>query len=94
MTDFLDGQPVTLTGTVTKLQHRTTKAGRRVWATARFTVGDDVFVLRVYPGVWPDARRYLVDGGQVTVRGRIGLHTRELRLDAHHITPAAIGALS
>lgn len=94
MTDFVDGQPVTLTGTVTELQRHTTEVSRSDWATAQFTAGGDVLVLRVFPAVWPAARPHLADGGQVTVRGRIGLHTGELRLDAHHITPAAIGALS
>jgi len=94
MTAFVDGQPVTLTGTVSAIEQHVTSAGRRDWATAQFTVGGDRFVLRIFPAVWPDARPCLADGGQVTVRGRIGLHTGERRLDAHHITSAAIGATS
>jgi len=94
MTVFIDGQPVTLTGTVSAIEQHVTEASRREWATAQFTVGSDRFVLRVFPAVWPDARPCLADGAQVTVRGRIGMHTGELRLDAHHITPAAIGAAS
>ena len=91
MTAFIDGQPVTLTGTVTSLQPQITEVSRRDWAVAQFAVGDDVLVLHVFPGVWPKARQHLADGATATVRGRIDLHTGELRLIAHTVT--AIGAL-
>ena len=91
MTAFVDGQPVTLTGTVTALQSQITEVSRADWAIAQFTAGGDQFVLHVFPGVWPNARQYLADGQQATVRGRIDLHTGELRLIAHTVT--ATGAL-
>lgn len=85
---FIDGQPVTLTGTVTAIQPHTTNVSRRDWATTQFTADGHTLALQVLPAVWPTARQHLADGQQATVHGRIDLHTGELRLIAHQVTPA------
>ena len=88
MTAFVDGQPVTLTGAVTGIEPHITEVSRSPWATATLATSSDVLTVRIFPAVWPTARQHVTDGAQITVRGRIDLHTGELRLDAHQVTPA------
>lgn len=83
-TDFTDGAPVTLTGTLAAIETHTSRQGNP-WATATLTAPDGDVPVVVPPRTWLAAREHLAQGARVTVAGRIDAHGRGPELVADTI---------